>query len=354
VFLLVTFGIRERFLHLVVTNDRAMSAIRYENDVTGLIPLLGRARDGLVLTGDKQVMTDPGRKTAIAFARQGTTRVALGSTFGSSEHALALIRQFLADARQAGERAAFYAVTPDELPMLLGPRLVATKLGERAVIDLPSFALKGPRFQNLRTRRSKLGREGWTIELVKGEGLQRWLPALAPVSAVWLERHGGREKRFSLGTFDPAYLLRTEVLLAHRNGEVVAFLNLVKARGEVLIDLIRAASDGPHGCTEALIAEAALICQTRGDIRLDLGCAPLAGLPSVHEAPFWGRLGRVMAHAGRRWYDFQGLRAFKEKFYPAWEPVYLVHHKGALLPTLRDTTLLIAGGWTGLVGRRAA
>jgi phosphatidylglycerol lysyltransferase len=351
----MTLGIRRRFLHLATNDGRAMVPQRHDDDdLAWLVPLLGRARDGLVLTGDKQVLTDPAGKTAIAFARQGTTRVALGSTFGDPGQAPALIRRFLADARQNGERAAFYAVTPDELPMLLGARLVATKLGERAIIDLPAFNLKGTRFQNLRTRRSKLSREGWTIELVKGDALRRWLPVLAPVSAAWLERHGGREKRFSLGTFEPAYLLHTDVLLAHRDGKVAAFLNLVKARGEVLIDLIRAAPDAPHGCTEALIAEAALICQARGDTRLDLGCAPLAGLPSIHEAPFWGRLGRLMARAGRRWYDFKGLRAFKEKFCPTWEPVYLVHHKGALLPTLRDTTLLIAGGWTGLVGRRAA
>ncbi|HEX2528628.1 MAG TPA: phosphatidylglycerol lysyltransferase domain-containing protein [Geminicoccus sp.] len=352
----MTLGIRQRFLRLATSNGRRVDAPPFDGAVERLVPLLQRARDGLVLTGDKQVLTDPGGRTAIAFARHGATRIALGSAFGDPDQAPALVRTFLADARLAGERAAFYAVTPDELPLLLGPRLVATKLGERAIIDLPSFTLKGPRFQNLRTRRSKLAREGWTIELVEGDALRPWLQPLASVSSAWLERQGGREKRFSLGAFDPAYLLRTEVLLAHREGEVAAFLNLVRARrsGEVLIDLMRVAPEAPHGCMEALIAEAALLCRARGDRKLDLGCAPLAGLPSIHEAPFWGRLGRLMSRAGRRWYDFQGLRTFKEKFHPDWEPVYLVHHKGALLPTLRDTALLIAGGWTGLVGRRAA
>ena len=373
-------GLRQGFLRLATLNGRRSdstvelppeprreratwprpqvpAALPWPSDqLAELTPLLRRARDGLILTGDKTVLATSDGRTALAFARQGGTRLALGGPIGAADGDGPILTAFLADARRQGERVAFYGVTPDELDTLLGPRLVATKIGERALLDLATFSLKGPRFQNLRTRRSKLAREGIAIELVPPDRAAGWLDRLAPISLAWLHAHGGREKRFSLGSFDPAYLAGTHLLVAHRDGQPIGFLNLVLAEraGEALVDLMRCAPDAPAGAMEALITTAALELQALGVRRLDLGCAPLAGLPSITEAPFWGRLGRLVAHAGRHWYDFHGLRTFKEKFHPEWEPVYLVHQKGALLQTLKDAALLIAGGWTGLVRKRAA
>jgi phosphatidylglycerol lysyltransferase len=42
----------------------------------------------------------------------------------------------------------------------------------------------------------------------------------------------------------------------------------------------------------------------------------------------------------------QGLRAYKEKFDPGWEPHYLAHAGGLRLPLmLADVAAVIAGGY---------
>ena len=47
---------------------------------------------------------------------------------------------------------------------------------------------------------------------------------------------------------------------------------------------------------------------------------------------------------------FQGLREYKEKFGPEWEPRYLASPGSLLLPRiLTDIAALIAGGWKGIV-----
>jgi phosphatidylglycerol lysyltransferase len=53
---------------------------------------------------------------------------------------------------------------------------------------------------------------------------------------------------------------------------------------------------------------------------------------------------------GDHFYNFQGLRAYKEKFNPVWQSRYLAAPGGLTLPrTLADIGALISGGLKGLL-----
>jgi phosphatidylglycerol lysyltransferase len=59
-----------------------------------------------------------------------------------------------------------------------------------------------------------------------------------------------------------------------------------------------------------------------------------------------GRLESVFYQHGGAFYNFQGLRAFKDKFDPEWEPRYLVYPGGLKLArVLADVAALVAGGY---------
>jgi type IV secretory pathway VirJ component len=87
---------------------------------------------------------------------------------------------------------------------------------------------------------------------------------------------------------------------------------------------------------------------------LSLGMVPLSGFHAHRLAPQWHRLVRVIWSFGRRFYNFQGLRAFKEKFDPVWEPRYLAA-SGWFGPYLAlvDIAALIGGGVRATLGRRS-
>ena len=56
--------------------------------------------------------------------------------------------------------------------------------------------------------------------------------------------------------------------------------------------------------------------------------------------------------AGKWFYNFSGLRTFKAKFFPEWQPRYLVV-TGGISPMLAmaDITVLISGGLKGVIGK---
>jgi len=59
---------------------------------------------------------------------------------------------------------------------------------------------------------------------------------------------------------------------------------------------------------------------------------------------------RLAARFGEHFYNFEGLRRYKDKFDPVWRPKYLAAPGGLFLPrTLTDIGALTSGGLRGLL-----
>ena len=84
----------------------------------------------------------------------------------------------------------------------------------------------------------------------------------------------------------------------------------------------------------------------------NLGMAPLSGLEESPLAPLWNRIASFLFEHGEAFYNFQGLRAYKEKFHPAWAPRYLVYPGGLALPRIvADVAALVAGSYRRILLR---
>jgi phosphatidylglycerol lysyltransferase len=76
-----------------------------------------------------------------------------------------------------------------------------------------------------------------------------------------------------------------------------------------------------------------------------LGIAPLAGIEARRLAPIWARAGAFLYRHGDSFYGFEGLRAYKDKFSPLWEPRYIAGPMGlGLARGLLDLQTLVGGG----------
>ncbi|RVO92978.1 phosphatidylglycerol lysyltransferase domain-containing protein, partial [Sinorhizobium meliloti] len=116
------------------------------------------------------------------------------------------------------------------------------------------------------------------------------------------------------------------------------------------VDLMRFSPDAPKGAMDFLFAQLMEYLKNEGYRRFNLGMAPLSGMSERRLAPVWDRAGRAFYEHGERFYNFKGLRAFKSKFHPQWQPRYLVA-SGGFNPilALMDATFLIGGGLKGVI-----
>jgi len=325
--------------------NRALQIVRQSNQPDG----------GLALSGDKALLFHTGGEAFLMYARRGRSLVALFDPIGASSLARAeLIWQFRDLCDLYHSRPVFYQVRPENLPFYMDIGLTAVKLGEEARVDLQRFALdtKCKEMKELRYTLSRGQRDGLQLEFYAAG--QAPLEELKAISDAWLDGKQVREKGFSLGRFTPEYLNYFPIAVVRHEGRAVAFANLLETDSQALasLDLMRVHPIAPNLTMEFLMLGLILEYQRRGYAQFSLGMVPLSGLQPRRGAPLSQRLGALVFQRGESFYNFQGLRRFKEKFQPNWEPRYLAVPTGLdPLVAMADTAALIAGGLTGLVKR---
>jgi len=135
--------------------------------------------------------------------------------------------------------------------------------------------------------------------------------------------------------------------VARIHGQIVAFANiwLTADRKRGAVDLMRHVPDTPGGLMDFLFTEILLWAQTHGLTSFDLGMAPLAGLAEEAKyASLFARVGKLVHERGEQFYGFQGLRAFKDKFDPRWEPRYIAAVGGWTLPIVLAEVAMLTNG----------
>lgn len=336
----------------LLSRARGAPAPPASEDIAHAEAVIAAAEDALpdaqlAFTGDKSFLFADAAMTMTA--RGGGSLIAMGPPVGKRHDWRAALAGLRAEAERLSLRPVVYSAPPDLLPDLLDLNFRVEKIGENAIVDLKDFSLAGSARQKLRSARRKfVEREGAVFEVVAPPHAPALWETLRPVSGAWLEAHGGREKAFSLGAFDETYLSRHAIAIARIHGRIVAFANiwLTADRKRGAVDLMRHdPSNTPNGLMDFLFTEILLWAQTHGLESFDLGMAPLAGLAEdAKYASLFARVGKLVHERGEQFYGFKGLRAFKDKFDPRWEPRYIAAPGAWTLPIVLAEVAVLTNG----------
>ncbi len=308
----------------------------------------------LTFMGDKHLFWsgDHGAGKGRAVVAYGAVRdrlVALGSPCGPEggiKRAILDFRQF-ADAQD--RVPLFYEVLEPDLSLYHDLGFDLFKLGELATIRLSEFTLAGKRWEDLRQAVNRSVKERLTFELVEPPFDTVLLSEVERVSDAWLADKGAREKGFSLGRFDEDYFSWSPLALVRRDGELMAFANVLPPYGPggtASVDLMRHVDAAPRGTMDFLFARVMQWAREQGHERFSLGMAPLSAVGDNPYARINERLAALAFQYGGRFYNYQGLRRYKEKFGPEWTGAYLAYPRGSWVPGLLiDIAALVAGGY---------
>lgn len=297
------------------------------------LALSNRTDANLAYTGDKRFIVSASGNCFLMYQIRGHSWIVMGDPVGAREEWTDLLWQLREQADAAQGRLLLYQISAEALPAAIDLGLQIIKYGEEALVDLTTFSLDVPAAKSLRHAERRAVREGATFEIVPAAKVPAIMEDIHAISNRWLKAKRHREKGFSVGWFDPAYVARFDCALVRHEGRIVAFANIWETanRSELSIDLMRHDGDMPYGTMDYLFVRLMLWGKDSGYGRFSLGMAPLSGLDARPLAPLWAKLGSLLYKHGEALYGFEGLRAYKDKFSPDWEPRFIAGPHGLAL-----------------------
>ena len=265
----------------------------------------------------------------VGYVTHGRTRVVAGAPVCDGARLESISAEFADDAHARGERVCYFGAGHRLEERYAGrPEWSRVLLGAQPVWNPTSWSAAVNRRNSLRAQFHRA--------LNKGVAVNEWPPeraedhpALRRCLSEWLRGRHLPPLTFMVEPETLGQLHDRRVFVAVRaEREVVGFtvLSPVPARNGWLVEQIVRGSNAPNGTAELMIDSAMRAIAESGATYATLGLSPLSRRAEFVQLPqpLWLRfLLRWVRLHGARFYNFDGLDAFKAKFNPeVWEPIY--------------------------------
>ncbi|EHJ07002.1 bifunctional lysylphosphatidylglycerol flippase/synthetase MprF [Staphylococcus simiae] len=286
----------------------------------------------LIYSGDKKYFTNEQKTAFLMYRYKASALVVLGDPIGDETVFEELLESFYNYAEYLGYDVIFYQVTDQHMPLYHNFGNQFFKLGEEAIIDLTQFSTSGKKRRGFRATLNKFEDLNITFEIIEPPYSAECLTELQHVSDLWLGKRN--EMHFSVGQFTEEYLSKAPVgVMRNENQEIIAFCSLMPTyfNDAISVDLIRWLPELDLPLMDGLYLHMLLWSKEQGYKKFNMGMATLSNVGQLHYSYLRERLaGRVFEHFNGL-YRFQGLRKYKAKYNPNWEPRFLVYRKDSSL-----------------------
>lgn len=290
----------------------------------------------LALLDDKTYYFSSGG-SLIAYTVRGRVAVTMSDPIGPIEDVPAAIEGFQQLCARNDWTPSFCLTLPayQEHYQNAGFKLIC--MGHEAVIDLHTFSLSGRANSTFRKRYNRFLREGYQVIFHQPPIPTELIKEFRLISDEWLKMTYGSEKRFFLGWFDEEIIRNSVIAAVHSpDGEISAFANIVPEfqLNETTVDLMRYREDAESGTMDFMFVSLFHWAKEKGFDTFNLGLCASVGVGEKPEDPLPERILHYIYKNWAKYYNFIGLRGFKEKFHPYWVPEYLVYPNLISLPSV--------------------
>jgi lysyl-tRNA synthetase, class II len=298
------------------------------------------------LRRDKQYLFDPSGRAFLGYRVESGVLVVSGDPVGVPEALPALVAEACRFAELRGLRIAAVGANEAMLPLWRSAGLRALYLGDEAIVATRTFSLDGRQVRKVRQSVSRLEREGYAVELVPPERLdETCLAQLETVSERWRGKAPERGFAMAMDSITGEHASETALAVARdAGGTVRAYMHLVPSFGRPAMSLsaMRRDPDTPNGLMEFLVAKTIELLRMRGVEDVSLNFAAFNRFLQSPAGPGERLLGRCIALANP-YFQIESLYRFNAKFFPRWEPRYLVYERALALPRVGLAVMLVEG-----------
>lgn len=272
-------------------------------------------------------------EAVIGYVRRHHTRVVAGAPVAGLERLPGIVEEWEALASRAHDKVCYFGAAGRIRKLLEGCQGYSTVvLGAQPVWNPQTWAENSVKIPSLRQQFNRARNKGvvveeWPVERANGN------LELYRVLEQWLETRGLPPLHFLVEPETLGLLEGRRVFVASVGREVVGFLvaSPIPVRHGWLTEQFVRGWEAPNGTVELMVDFAVRAMAASGSTYVTMGLVPLSsqGAPKPEKNPLWlsGLMRWVRAH-GRRFYNFDGLEAFKAKFRPDyWEPIFAISNE---------------------------
>ena len=287
------------------------------------------------LRADKHYLFSEDGLAFVGYTVENGVLLLSGDPVGPQDALPGLLDQVRAFAEARGLKLGALGASEELCPLYEQLGLRTIYLGDEAIVDLGHFSLEGRPIRKVRQSVSRLGKAGFAAELHE-------LRALDPAMLAEIEevvergRQGAPERGFSMamdslrGQHDHDTLV---VLARDGDAAIRGVLHFVPCYGRAAVSLsfMRRDPSTPNGLTEFLVVRAIELLRERGVEELSLNFAAFAKWMHSPQRRVERALGKLIA-LGNPFFQIESLYRFNAKFFPRWEPRFLVYEGAFGLP----------------------
>jgi lysyl-tRNA synthetase, class II len=308
------------------------------------------------LRADKSYFFGESERAFLAYRVVGGVAIVSGDPIGPCDEFPALVDRFIAFAHARDWRLAILGASASYLDLYRSRGLHALYHGDEAIVDVDAFGLEGRSIRKVRQSVHRLGRAGYTAEILRPGEIGFELRAeLEAIARTW--RGDAPERGFTMAC-DALFGLDDAVFAIGRcpDGTPHGFLHLAYSdagRALSLSSMPRLRTT-PNGFNEWLVCEAIDWARAHGVLRVSLNFAPFAALLSPEaELNALQRAERQALLALKGRFQLDNLLLFNRKFLPGWERRFVVYEHRRDLPRV-GVAALAAEAYLPFAGKRTA
>jgi lysyl-tRNA synthetase class 2 len=287
------------------------------------------------LRRDQHYFFGPDERAFLGYRIESGVLLVSGDPVGPTEAVPALLRELGRFAQARGLRIAVLGAGAALRPLWEQLGLKALYIGDEAIVETVRFSLEGRAIRKVRQSVSRLERLGYRVELRELASLgAAEVAELERVGELW--RRGAPERGFSMSLdalrrddHGDSFVVRA----LDADGDVRGFLHLVPSYGRPAVSLSAMPRDPetPNGLVEFLVAHAVELLRERGIEEVSLNFAAFGRLVHSPRGRAERALGRLLSLADS-FFQIERLYRFNAKFFPRWEPRYLLFEGRLGLP----------------------